>query len=183
MDLLMGLLKQLVQEQRLVSESVKKLYQRHKDQPTRPSFEEISKIMQSVVTDYSRVFIIIDALDECQVIDRGRGKFLSEIFGIQAMTGANLFTTSRFIPEIMKLFGGSISLEIRASDEDVERYLNGHISQLPSFVSRTPDLQKEIKTEIIKAVDGMHVPSYAILFYPIANIRLGFSSHSFTLVH
>ncbi len=63
--------------------------------------------------------------------------------------------TSRFIPEIVKNFEGSISLEIRASDEDVRRYLEGHMSRLPSFVLRGLDLQEEIKTEIIKAVDGM----------------------------
>ena len=72
---------------------------------------------------------------------------------------ANIFATSRFIPEITEKFEGSISLEIRASDEDVRRYLDGHMSQLPAFVKRSPDLQEEIKTEIIKAVEGMYVPS------------------------
>ena len=87
-------------------ESVKNLYERHKDKRTRPSFDEISKVLHSVVTGYSRAFIIIDALDECQVSDGGRRKFLSEIFNLQAKTGANLFATSRFIPEIMKEFEG-----------------------------------------------------------------------------
>jgi len=86
---------------------------------------------------------------------------LLELFNLQAKTRANLLTTSRFIPEIIKEFEGSISLEIRARDEDVERYLNGHMSQLLSFVSRNLDLQKEIKTKIISAIDGMYVLSYA----------------------
>jgi hypothetical protein len=46
-------------------------------------------------------------------------------------------------------------VDIRASDNDVRRYLEGHISQLPSFVLRSPDLQEKIKTKIIEAVDGM----------------------------
>jgi hypothetical protein len=80
----------------------------------------------------------------------------------------------------MKEFDGrSTLLEIRANDEDVQRYLDGHMSRLPSFVLRRHDLQEEIKTEIIKAVDGMHVPSYAIIRSKRANIRSGFSSHSF----
>ena len=50
-----------------------------------------------------------------------------------------------------------MTLEIRASNEDVERYLEGHIRQLPSFVQRNRQLQEEIKTGISEAVDGMYV--------------------------
>jgi len=139
-------------------ESIKSLYNRHKDKRTRPSFDEISKVLHSVVTDYSRTFIIIDALDECQVSDGGRKRLLSEIFNFQAKTGTSLFATSRFIPEIMKEFEGCVSLEIYANAEDVQRYLDGHMSQLPSFVSQKLALQEKIKAEIVKAVDGMYVP-------------------------
>jgi len=161
-DLLASLLKQLVQEQPSMPESMKSLYERHKDKRTRPSFDEISKVLYFVILDYSRAFIIIDALDECQVFDGGRGKFLSEIFNLQAKTGTSLFATSRYIPEVMKEFKGSVSLEIRASDEDMQKYLDGHMSELPSFILRSHDLQEEIKTEIVKAADGMYVP-YVII--------------------
>jgi hypothetical protein len=178
-DLLMSLLKQLVQRKLSIPEDVKDLYKCHKDDPTCPSFDKISKVLQSTVAEYSRTFIIVDALDEWQV-SGDRKKFLSEIFNLQAKIGASLFATSRFILEIMKEFDGrSTLLEIRANDEDVQRYLDGHMSRLPSFVLRRHDLQEEIKTEIIKAVDGMHVPSYAIIRSKRANIRSGFSSHSF----
>jgi hypothetical protein len=50
-----------------------------------------------------------------------------------------------------------MSLKICASEEDVRKYLDSHISNLPLFVSRSPDLQEEIKAEIVKAVDGMYV--------------------------
>ena len=157
-DLLTSLLKQLVQEQSLVPKIVRSLYESHKDKRTRPSLDEILKVLHSVVTGYSRTFILVDALDEYQGSDGGRKKFLTEIFDLQAKTGASLFTTSRFIPEILKEFEGrSIWLEIRARNEDVARYLDGHISRLPSCVSRSYGLQQRIKTEVIKAVDGMYV--------------------------
>lgn len=156
-NLLESILKQLVQKQSTVPESVRSLYSRHKIKRTRPLVEEISKVLHSVVSNYSRCFIIVDALDECQISDGGRKQFLSEIFDLQIQTGINLFTTSRFIPDIEKHFEGSISLEIRASDEDVGKYVDGHMARLPLFVSRSPDLQDKIKTEIIMAVDGMYV--------------------------
>jgi len=176
-NLLASLLKQLVQEQLSVPESVKSLYERHKDKRTRPSFDEISNVLYSVVAGYSKTFIIIDALDECQASDGSRKRLLSEIFNLQTKTGVNLFATSRFIPEIMTEFEGSVLLEIRASDDDVRRYLDGKMSQLRPFVSRNFALQEEIKTEIIKAIDGMYVPLMLKWTHQV-NTRPGFSSHS-----
>jgi len=155
-DLLASLLKQMVQGQISLPESVKNLYELHKCKGTRPSTDEIMRALHSVVAGYSRPFILIDALDECQISDGGRRKFLAEIFDLQAKTGVNLFATSRFIPEISKEFEGrSMRLEIRAREGDVERYLEGHMSILPSFVSQNHDLQEKIKIEILKAVNGM----------------------------
>jgi Cdc6-like AAA superfamily ATPase len=161
-DLLASLLKQLLQRRPSVPENVTNLYKRHNNEGSRPSSEEISKVLHSVITSFSRAFIIVDALDECPISDGGRTRLLSEIFDLRAKTEANLFTTSRFIPEIMKKFEGNVSLEIRAIDEDVRRYLDGHMSLLPSFVLRSLDMQEEIKTAIVKAVDGMYVSSHNI---------------------
>ena len=83
-------------------ENVKRLYERHRGNRTRPSFNELSEALHSIIADYSKVFIIIDALDECQVSDGSRKRLLSEIFRVQAKTGANVFAISRFIPEIEK---------------------------------------------------------------------------------
>lgn len=69
-----------------MSESMKSLYERHKDKRTRPSLDEISKALHSVVADYSRAFIIIDALDECQVSDGSRRMLLTQIINLQAKT-------------------------------------------------------------------------------------------------
>jgi Cdc6-like AAA superfamily ATPase len=159
-DLLASLLKQLVQEQPFIPENVKSLYERHKDKRTRPSLDEISKALHSIVAGYSRVFIIVDALDECQGSNGDRKRFLAELFDLQARTGASLLTTSRFIPEIVKEFEErSVQLEVRASDDDLQRYLDGHMTKLPSFVSRNADLQNEVKIAIINAVDGMYTLS------------------------
>jgi hypothetical protein len=155
-DLLSSLLKQLAESQSSLPGSVKDLYDRHKPKRTRPSLDEILAVLRSVATMYSRAFIIVDALDECQVSDGCRARFLSVLSNLQTHR-ANIFATSRFIPDIVNQFKGSISLEIRASSQDVERYLEGHMGGLPSFVQRNEQLQEEIKTGISEAVDGMYV--------------------------
>jgi hypothetical protein len=167
-DLLANLVKQLSQQRSSFPDYVRSLSDQHKNKRTRPSFEEISQTLQSVMSMYPRVFIVVDALDECQASDDCLARYLSEIFKLQSKCGANLFATSRFIPEIKEKFNGSISMDIRATDDDVRIYLDDHMPQLPEFVKCSPErqkklqeeLQEEIKTAIVKAVDGMYVASY-----------------------
>jgi hypothetical protein len=157
-NLLASLLKQLVQDQSPLPDSVKDLYGRHKNKRIRPSLDEVSGALHSVITIYSISYIVVNALDECQVSDGCRSRFLSHIFNLQAKTGAKLFVTSRPIPDIEREFKGCLSREILASNEDIRRYLDSHISQLPSFVLSRPKLQEEINTEIVRAVGGMYAP-------------------------
>lgn len=156
-DLLSSLLKQLTQERPSLPDSVQSLHAKHKDRRRRLLFDEISKTLQAVAAMYSRVFIIVDALDEYQSSDGCRERFLSNIFSLQNNVQANIFATSRPIPEISAKFHESISLEICATDEDVQTYLASQIYRLPSFVIRSLDLQNQIKVTIAKAVDGMYV--------------------------
>jgi NACHT domain len=155
--LLASLLKQLLQRRPFVPECIMTLFKRHDNERTRPPLQEISKALHTIVKAFTKTFIIIDALDECQNSDGGRRKLLSEIFELQAKTDVSFFATSRCIPEMRKEFESSISVEIRASQDDVQTYLDGHMSKLPLCVLRNSDLQEEIKTEIMKAVDGMCV--------------------------
>ena len=158
-DLLANLLKQLAQQQGSIPDRVQTLYEYYRDEPKRPSRNGISSALHYVSALYSKVFIIIDALDECQVKDGCRTGLLDIIFELQATARvrANIFSTSRDNPEIVERFRESISLEIRAKDEDVQTYLAGHMKRLPSFVLSSPDLQSEVKATISKAVNGMCV--------------------------
>ncbi|KAJ3454410.1 hypothetical protein MRS44_018304 [Fusarium solani] len=156
--LLMSLLKQLTRGRPTFPDGVKSLHDKHRNKQSRPSFDEISSILQSVAALYLRVFILIDALDECRVSDGSLTKFIVEVFKLQAKSGANVFATSRFIPEIPEIadtFENGISLEIRATEEDVRRYLDAHMLRLPAFVRRSPELQEEVKNGIVNSVQGM----------------------------
>jgi hypothetical protein len=124
---------------------------------------------------HSRVFIIIDALDECKAEGGCRARLLSEIFTLQAKIKVNLFITSRFIPEVIKKFDESTTLEIRAWREDIAAYLDGHIDQLPSFVERNQRLQEDIKTDISDAVDGMYASHQRSAKARLFDLPIGFS--------
>ncbi|KFZ16979.1 hypothetical protein V502_04810, partial [Pseudogymnoascus sp. VKM F-4520 (FW-2644)] len=154
-DLLAAILKQLVQERPLYGEPVASLYKRHANRRTHPSLDEIRTALNYVLNNYSKSYIIIDALDECTDSDGTRSELLTILKNLQATTDISLMATSRFDARIEQSFQGSTMLEIRASDADVTRFVAGHIRRLPKCVRRDPELQAEIQDGIVQAVDGM----------------------------
>ncbi|GIJ82127.1 hypothetical protein Asppvi_000630 [Aspergillus pseudoviridinutans] len=152
--LLSSLLKQLSERLPTIPGEVSDLYKQHKKYRTRPSLEEISRTLHSVAIKYSRVFILVDALDECRESENCRIKFLSELFSLQARCGINIFATSRMNGEIEKSFTSAISLEIRATDHDVEIYLDERM-RLQQLDILDDDTKKEIKRTVVDATGGM----------------------------
>jgi Cdc6-like AAA superfamily ATPase len=118
-NLLASLLKQLTQGKPSLPESVKLLYAQYKSRNTRPSVDEISKTLQSVGAEYSQVFIVVDALDECKVNNGCQRKLISYIFDLQTKYRVNFFATSRNIPEIMKRFEGCSRPEPRSIQRNI----------------------------------------------------------------
>ncbi|KAK6525995.1 hypothetical protein TWF281_011036 [Arthrobotrys megalospora] len=154
-NILASLLKQLAQRQYSLPASIKDLYDQHKNNRTWPSTNEITKALQAITKLYSSTFIVVDALDECQISDYCRNNFLSTIFRLYTQCGINIFATSRHIQEIIEQFKhqGSTTLEIRAHEEDLRSYLDGRIEQSTRKMLR--DNREAIKAGIVKVVDGM----------------------------
>ncbi|CAI6334754.1 unnamed protein product [Periconia digitata] len=153
-DLLLSLIKQFAQSQSSLPESLRQCYGYHNPKRTRPSMEETEELLHSVLALYSRAFIIVDALDECSASEGGREKLFSVIFRLQARTGANIFATSRLDEDIAKMFQNPLSFHIRASDQDVVRYLNKRISLMRPD-STNEELEGTIREGVSSAVDGM----------------------------
>src|SRR4029077_68507 len=137
------LLKQFAQTTPTIPECVITLYRAHERNRTRPSFVEISTVLHSVIASHSKSFIIIDALDECSATDGVVSQFLEELFNLQAKTSSSLFATSRpifNIPEEFKRRQSTV-LEINTSNEDMRRYLDGHIHRISLYVRITPAIE------------------------------------------
>lgn len=89
----------------------------------------------------------------------GTNKDLSEVFSLK-MCKANIFATSRPIPEITERFEEAAMLQIYAKDDDVHKFLEAQMFQLPKFITDSIEMQDEVKTGIIQSVDGMYVMSF-----------------------
>jgi Cdc6-like AAA superfamily ATPase len=164
-DLLATLVRQLFQERSHLPGTVRSMYQRHVSRNTRPSIDELRDVLRSLTGTYSRVFFVVDALDECTNLDRTCDVLLAELFQLQALSKDSMaiLATSRFIPEILDQFRNATRLEIRASEEDVGRYLDGQMPRLASCVMRRAELKEKIKIKIIESVDGMYAMDFLLI--------------------
>lgn len=139
----------------------RRLAERFKDyleNDQRPSYREfLSALSSCILADgHSKVYIAVDALDEC--IEGVRNEVVTDMLRLQSeIPQLRFFVTSRVVPEVAKLFTpeSCLFMQIRAEDSDVERYIAGHTHSLPSFVREDEELIEEIKSAIIKSVDGM----------------------------
>ncbi|KAF3067621.1 Ankyrin repeat domain-containing protein 17 [Trichoderma lentiforme] len=154
-DLMASLLKQLSRRAPSIPDCMKKLYDAHESRRTRPTIAEIAQALRTVAVMFSQIFIIVDALDECDTSNHSRSNFLSSIVDLRKDINTNIFATSRYIPDIEKVFQGSLKREILASDADMRKYIDSHMRHLPDFISRREDIKDQIKSELIQAAQGM----------------------------
>ena len=169
-NLIASLLQQLVQGQSVVSDDIIAAYKRHSHKQTRPSLAEYSELLQSEVRRFSKVFIVIDALDECSEGGGIRG-FLPEIRKLPS--NMHLLVTSRYITDIEDEFEKVARLEIRASNEDVKSYVEARIEEQPQLVCHVradPTLRSAIVDTIVQKAGGMYVTTIRPLFERIANL-------------
>ncbi|KAF3181117.1 hypothetical protein TWF788_006618 [Orbilia oligospora] len=154
-DLFSDLLKQLGDTRAgSLPKRFKKLFDDHKDSG-RPPLKEIIEVLRTIVRTYSRVFIVLDALDEYQNQNQ-RSVFLGKLFEMNEDEGINIYATSRRINDIQNRFtklGTCKECEIRASTEDIKRYLEIRIEEVGNSCVR--EHKETIQQMISERAQGM----------------------------
>ena len=153
-ELVASLLKQVIQDQPQISDKIKSFYKHHKIQGGHPNCEELKKAFQSEIGT-STVFVVVDALDECP--ERDQELLILELQSLASTLW--LMVTSRPLPLIEQLFQDAIHLEIRATDDDVQKYIRSRIlreRRLKVHVQRDKELQETIEHKVVANVKGMY---------------------------
>ena len=153
--LLAILLRQLVEHRSSVPDSVKLLHSIHTKRKTRPSLQEVYDTLCNVAMNYKRLFLIVDALDECS--DDARRALLLQLRNLQKTTGSLLMATSRPLNTLEQEFKGDAHIKIQADAGDIDSYLDGQRTALPECVKADSTLWQAIKDCIIGATDGVCV--------------------------
>ena len=130
------------------------LYKGHIRNKTRPTLGECTKLLQAAVDCFSKVRIIIDALDECPEADQARRNLLEEIGKLDR---ASVLVTSRNIP-IQSEMRSVTRLDVRADDLDIKKYIEERMSRsdrIKKLAEKDPTLYDAIKQAILEKAKGM----------------------------
>ncbi|KAF5576273.1 ankyrin protein [Fusarium pseudocircinatum] len=130
-ELLSIILKQLVAKLPSLPVDINSLYASHTERGKRPERQDIFNALQNVVAQHSKVYLIVDALDEYGPSGSSRESFLSLLRELQRRHKINVLMTSRFdmriIAEIDNIFRNVMELEILGATEDIARSLKDDI--------------------------------------------------------
>jgi hypothetical protein len=150
-NLVGSLLKQLVQERPSLCDLLKPLYKKHRTRNTFMTHTDISTALQKVIPEYNKVFIVIDALDECPEHNGFRDTLLLELGSLSRYV--RLLVTSRPHISIEYDIEGAVPLEIQASEDDLRKYLQERIARAHRLIRYVrPD--EELKTTIVDTLSG-----------------------------
>ncbi|KAK7038242.1 ankyrin repeat domain-containing protein [Favolaschia claudopus] len=130
------------------------VYAKHREQRTRPSLHEVDSILRSTLSQFSRAFVVIDALDEYPEVSRE--VLLRHLSSLPANT--SLMLTSRPHITIKHVITEWDTMEIRATEDDIRRYVDAQISRsarLCGHIKNQPVLRDEIEANIVQRCGGM----------------------------
>ncbi|KAI0858323.1 nacht and ankyrin domain-containing protein [Xylaria cubensis] len=155
-DIIGSLLKQLSQHRRTLSDDIRGTYKTHLREETRPGVDELTQLLVKEVTNFSSVFVVIDALDECSERDDTRTRLLAEMQKLPQH--ARILITSRYSSKFQEAFENVPQIEIKAIDDDVEIYVKACIEE-GKWTARNARSNAKLIQEVTKTVkrnsDGM----------------------------
>ncbi|KAJ7613773.1 ankyrin repeat-containing domain protein [Mycena polygramma] len=137
-----------------ISPVLEHLYGKHREPRTRPTIAEDDTVLRSIIPEYSKVFILVDGLDEYP--EKQRDILLAYICAWGP--SVNLLLTSRphiTIGHIVSSYG---TIEIQATEDDIRKYLDSQISKssrLSKHLSNSPALHQELEATVVERSDGM----------------------------
>lgn len=164
LKLLSSLTKQLCLSVEFLPLNVGALHKTHTPKSTRPSRQEITKVLREAIHSFTRVYIVVDALDELVDDEDHRIAFLNELRMLgQSSLNLKLFITSRPLDSnVIQSFPGASKVELVASQDDVGAYVEGRLSNMPGssplHTNKLPTnkvLRQEVKDTILQAARGM----------------------------
>ena len=147
-----SLLQQVVSALPKVPTGVTALYQKFGKQKQSPTLRELVHALSLSCREYEVVYIIIDALDECE--SKCRAGLLSLLNDLKKY--AKLFVTSRPYPDnIREAFNCGPQIEIKAHSPDLERYISEQIRSSDMSDEIDDTFRAEMVTKIVRSAQDM----------------------------
>lgn len=163
--MLRSLISQLLQRSVTIPKDVDVLFTACGNGQRQPSLRALLEVTPQVMQQFTHVYIVLDALDECtqrpELID-----MLETVAGWQ-LDSVHLLMTSRKERDIESSFGGyveeedSICLQRDVVDKDIQQYVQQRLSDDKALAKWNKDatIRREIEAALMRGACGMYVCS------------------------
>ncbi|GAD97888.1 ankyrin repeat protein [Paecilomyces variotii No. 5] len=150
-------LAQLSRQVDTIPTEVKKLYDSATKQAEEPTTQRLIDSLYELISRFEKVFIILDALDECHEQDDMIDLMSTLREGDNWVT--NLLITSRRERQIedgiLPLTDISVSLDNPGVDSDIQKLVNHVLAADPKLKRRPTALKEEIRKALVEGANGM----------------------------
>jgi hypothetical protein len=117
-----SILRQTVAALPVIPNPVRDMYQKLKASGHHLTLDKLTETFISVTSSLSRLFVVIDALDECD--NQHRSMVLQLLRQLEDIPNVRIFVTSRPYPQdIRTALSSSPQIEIKAHDSDLRQYM------------------------------------------------------------
>ncbi|KAK4450204.1 vegetative incompatibility protein HET-E-1 [Podospora aff. communis PSN243] len=149
-----SILRQLLDRPAPVPEAVSNLYQAS-ESGQRLTEIEFERLIPEVAKESGRVYIVIDAFDECTP-DQRRA-FLRTLSHMSRLEGLQLLITGRErIQDYTGVFPHHLSLQISAQDEDIGLYIRQELTRHGVYeMDGGPEFAKQLTMKLTAGAEGM----------------------------
>ncbi|TFK25658.1 hypothetical protein FA15DRAFT_617116, partial [Coprinopsis marcescibilis] len=153
-DILLAILRQLLERHPQVLPYVKPIYERHKRENTRPSEAEVVDLLRQIASSglFRRTFYILDGLDEAA------SDIQVDLLEILSSLPVNFFITSRPLDSIKDLVPNARFITIIASDLDIALLIDQKIHRMPvlrKLLMDSATLKAKVVSMITSKSSGM----------------------------
>jgi len=142
--------------QRKSSDNVQQLYDDCKKGKCRPDADSLGATLRTICKHFKRVFLILDALDECE--EKVRKSILSPLHGLDKSICRFFLTSRPHLSDLQRDFCGSPQIEIKANHSDIKLLIRKGIennTMLSVLVEENEHLEETIGNEIVQHAKDM----------------------------
>lgn len=143
---------QLAQDYAPLPSTLRNMWERNRAFGTSPTTDDLSTALSEISRLFERVYIVVDALDECS--DEIRWALVEKLQEIEVQ----LLMTSRFLESIDYELQGFERLEIKANKADLELFVDQHLRKnknLQRIVQKSPTMSDDIKNAVVATAEDM----------------------------
>lgn len=134
------------------------LYERYAPRKTRPSLQEYTKLLRDISQRFSKVIVVLDALDEAPEVNESRQILISQLKTLGRHLSLVIF--SRPDINLEDQLSNAHHTLIEPQEEDIVAYIEDRLSQserMRSHFARDPSLRQKIFDTVVPKARGMLV--------------------------